>query len=360
MRFPPSRRTAAVAAAVALTTASGAVLAAGGSGGSEPSPSGATGPDATTRVTQGDLIDTKTVTGTLGYGAEQTLTNGASGTVTWTRPDGVAVGRGQVLYRVDNRPVTLMYGSVPIYRELSAGVDDGPDVRQLERNLRALGYGDDLTVDRHFDAATAAAVSDWQDDCGLPETGSVDAAQVVFAPGAVRITDTKVTKGGKARPGSAGLTVTGTDRRVEVDLDTTDQQFARKGAKVTVGLPGGARVDGRLVAVGTVARTKGEPDDQGTVDATIKIEIALSDPGRVRTLDRAPVSVDLESERHRNVLSVPVEVLLALREGGFGVQLVEGGTARIVAVRLGLFARGRVEISAPGLRAGSVVGVPAK
>ncbi|MFC9973935.1 peptidoglycan-binding protein [Spirillospora sp. NPDC127200] len=359
MRLPPSRRTAAVAAAIVMTAASGAVLAAGRAGGPEPSPGRSARPDATARVTQGDLIDTKTVTGTLGYGAEQTLTNGASGTVTWTRPDGATVGRGEVLYRVDNRPVVLMYGSVPIYRDLSSGMD-GPDVRQLERNLRALGYGKGMTVDRHFSAATAAAVIDWQDDQGLPETGSVDAAQVVFAPGAVRITDTKTSKGVKVRPGSAALTVTGTERRVEVDLDTTDQQFARKGAKVTVGLPGGDRVDGRLVTVGTVARTKGEPDDQGTVDATIKVEIALSDPGKVRTLDRAPVSVDLESERHRNVLSVPVEALLALREGGFGVQLVEGGTARVVAVRIGLFARGRVEVSAPGLRAGSVVGVPAK
>jgi len=34
-----------------------------------------------------------------------------------------------------------MYGSVPVYRRLSTSTTDGPDVRQLERNLVALGFG---------------------------------------------------------------------------------------------------------------------------------------------------------------------------------------------------------------------------
>ena len=43
---------------------------------------------------------------------------------------------GRVLYRVDDRPVLLLCGTVPAYRALRVG-SKGPDVRQLNRNLHA-------------------------------------------------------------------------------------------------------------------------------------------------------------------------------------------------------------------------------
>jgi hypothetical protein len=50
--------------------------------------------------------------------------------------------------------------------------------------------------------------------------------------------------------------------------------------------------------------------------------------------------------------------LLALAEGGYGLQIVESGGTRVVAVKTGLFADGRVEVSGAGLAAGLTVGVP--
>jgi len=58
------------------------------------------------------------------------------------------------------------------------------------------------------------------------------------------------------------------------------------------------------------------------------------------------------------VLAVPVAALLALPEGGFGVEIVEGNTTRIVAVKTGMFAAGRVEVSGEGIAEGMKVGVP--
>jgi hypothetical protein len=58
------------------------------------------------------------------------------------------------------------------------------------------------------------------------------------------------------------------------------------------------------------------------------------------------------------VLTVPVAALLALAEGGYGVQVVTGTATRIVAVRTGLFAAGRVEVSGDGLTEGMTVGMP--
>jgi peptidoglycan hydrolase-like protein with peptidoglycan-binding domain len=49
-------------------------------------------------------------------------------------------------------------------------------VRQLERNLDALGYDADgrMTVDDEYTWATAAAVRALQEDRGLEETGEMD------------------------------------------------------------------------------------------------------------------------------------------------------------------------------------------
>jgi multidrug efflux pump subunit AcrA (membrane-fusion protein) len=192
---------------------------------------------------------------------------------------------------------------------------------------------------------------------GLPETGRIDASQVIFQPGAVRVTDVKAAKGQRAGHGPA-LTVSDTKSIVHVDLDAGKQQLARKGAAVTVELPNGKRAGGHITDVGTVARKSrsSQSSDSGNDTSTIDVDITLDqkDTGR---LDDAPVTVDLESARAKNVLSVPIEALLALREGGFGVEVVEGATSHIAPVRIGTFGGGRVEIAGAGLSEGMKVGV---
>ncbi|WP_106402095.1 peptidoglycan-binding protein [Actinocorallia populi] len=342
------RRKAVAAGAVLALVAGGAAVALA-TGEDEGVAETKTGGLATADIRRGDLVDTERVDGELGYGEERTLTAGVQGTVTWAPEEGAVVRRGRTLMRIDGGPVTLMYGAVPMYRTLGEGLE-GEDVEQLEKNLRALGYGEDLTADGEFTAATRYAVLEWQEDRGLPETGEVDRAQIAFSPGAVRVKKAETPAGARA-PGR--LTVTGTARSVHVDLDADRQDLVKKGAKVTVELPGGGTARGRVSEVGAVARRL-QPD----AEPTIGVEIALDGDG-TGTLDRAPVTVELERERRKGVLSVPVEALLALAEGGFGVELVAGGTSRLVAVETGAFGGGRVEISGGGLREGMRVGVPA-
>ncbi|GAA3417995.1 hypothetical protein [Streptosporangium vulgare] len=98
-------------------------------------------------------------------------------------------------------------------------------------------------------------------------------------------------------------------------------------------------------------RQNGQPTGESTID----LDVTLDDPGDLGRLDQAPVTVNLRSERHADVLSVPVEALLALREGGYGLRLAGG---RIVPVETGLFAAGRVEVSGNGLAEGMKVEVP--
>jgi peptidoglycan hydrolase-like protein with peptidoglycan-binding domain len=333
-------------------------------------PAGASGserrlPPATAAVTRTTLVETRTVPGTLGYGVEVPVDAGGQGTLTWIAAAGATVKRGEALFELDQRPVVALYGSVPMYRTLRAGVA-GADVRQLEENLASLGYTG-FTVDTTFTAATATAVRAWQTGLGLAATGSVERGQVVFTPGPVRIARQAARLGamaGRAGGGETVLSYTGTTRQVTVDLKVADQALAVVGGSCTVTLPGGKTVDGTVAEVGTVAVAPepspgtSAPGGSTTSDARIPVTVAVADQQALGGLDAAPVDVDLASRRREGVLAVPVAALLALADGGYGVEVVEGRSTRIVAVRTGLFAAGRVEISGGGIEAGMKVGVP--
>lgn len=343
-------RRVAVAGGIAVVVAVGGGLALTRDGGRA---QGAQAPLATAVVSRGDVVDTEKVDGKLTYGDVRDVWTGMSGVVTWTPELGATVRRGETLFSAAAKPVTLMYGGRPMYRTLRQGVS-GKDVQQLEENLRALGYGG-MTVDGEFTGATQTAVEKWQDDRGLEETGQVDPGQVVFLSGAVRVREVKAPEGKRIAQGQPVLAVAGTRRVVHVDLDADKQDRAREGARVSVELPGGATVKGTISEVGSVAETTGSGQDQKT---TIGVDISVGS-AKTGRLDEAPVGVELESERRKGVLSVPVEALLALREGGFGVEVVDG-SRRLVPVEAGVFGGGRVEVSGSGLREGVKVGVPAE
>lgn len=65
-------------------------------------------------------------------------------TVTVTRLPvkvGDRVRPGRVIAEIDGRPILLLRGRLPAYRDLHEG-DHGPDVTQLQRALESLGYAD--------------------------------------------------------------------------------------------------------------------------------------------------------------------------------------------------------------------------
>jgi Putative peptidoglycan binding domain len=203
---------AAGALALAVAAVLAVVLLGSGSGGHHGAETGVPAGDTTASVTRRTLSESSTVNGTLGYGSTIELYDRLGGTFTWLPSVGAVIGRGGTLWRIDDLPVVLMYGSVPAYRTLKQGVSDGPDVAELNQNLIDLGfdpYGA-IADDESFGEATAAAVKRWQKAEGLPETGEVELGRVVFALGARRVTDVKVTLGqdppGAAAPGETTST----------------------------------------------------------------------------------------------------------------------------------------------------------
>ncbi len=429
-------------------------------------------PPATSAITRTTLVDTKKVSGTLGYGDLTPISATLPGTLTWIAPVGWTVKRGEPLFKVNERPVVVLYGSVPLYRTLRDGAE-GANVQQFEKNLAELGYTG-FTVDATYTSDTAAAVRTWQADLGLPETGTVELGQVVFTPGDVQIaehiarvgdifsgssvsvinsntdlaqaaielrdaqeaydkaanylkylqtsqkipqtetrlflrptrnewkyeTKTKAFKGpapedwiieakndlalkkakledvqrnydslknGKEQEVLSGggvpvLSYTGTTKLVTVELDVADQALAVEGRKVTVTIPGGDSVEGEISQVGTVATTpvatSATSTSSAASDARIEVTITIANQEALGPLTAAPMDVDFVSAERKDVLAVPVAALLALPKGGFGVEVVEGNTTRIVAVKTGMFAAGRVEVSGEGIAEGMMVGVP--
>ena len=316
-------------------------------------------PTSTVPVVRTDIVSRREVSGTLTYSGSYTVANLASGVYTSLPSPGDVISRGQALYRVDNRPIPLLYGGQE-WRRLAVGVTDGPDVRQLEQNLLTLGFGNasNLIANGHFDAFDAAAVRRWQVALGVPQTGAVELGDAVYMPGPVRIASTAVAVGGLAQPGQPMLQATSPSRAVVAQLDVGLEALVTAGDTVTVTMPDGKPAAGTLAAIGNVAVTSQGPGGSPG-PATITLTITLADPSAGGRFDQAPVSVDITDTVHHGVLAVPVMALLAEPGGTYGVEIVEGEQRRLVQVTTGLFDdRGLVEIESPDLREGMSVEVP--
>jgi hypothetical protein len=318
---------------------------------------------ALAEVTQQTITARVPINGTLGYAGHWDIVNQLQGTITALPAVGSVVQQGDVAYRVDGRPVLLLYGDVPAWRALAAGSTaaamSGPDVAQFNAALVALGHAADLDLDPasdQFSWLTRQAVKNLQTALGLQPTGTLSFGDVMFLPGPVRVTSVAAALGAPAGPGQAVLATTSTTPIVTVDLPTARRSQIQPGDAVEVDLPDLTTVAGTVSHVGTVAT----PGSAGSA-ATIPVAIALADPGAAAGLDAAPVLVSITTATVDDALAVPVTALLAPAGGGYAVEVDENGVRTLVPVELGIFddRAGVVQVTGSGLAAGQRVVVPA-
>jgi peptidoglycan hydrolase-like protein with peptidoglycan-binding domain len=321
-------------------------------------------PTTTAPVTRTDITSRLQLAGTLTYAGSYAIINQAGpGIFTAMPAPGTVVSRGQVLYRVNGRPIVLLYGD-PLWRQLFVGVADGSDIGVLQANLAALGFATGLRFSAHFDWVTAIAVRRWQGSLGVAQTGIVNLADAVEMPGPIRVTTVHQTIGMPAQPGVPIMDATSTQHAVLLSLDVAHESLVKVGAPVIVALPDGkTTAPGTVTGIGTVATA--EPANQnggsnnGPRSAAVTVTIALTDPSAGGSLDQAPVSVGIVFDVHKGVLAVPVMALLAQPAGQYAVEVVDGSERRLVTVTTGLFDdRGLVEVSSPNLHQGMSVEVP--
>ncbi|HEV2779612.1 MAG TPA: peptidoglycan-binding protein [Actinophytocola sp.] len=324
-------------------------------------PAPAAEPGGTAQVTTMTMAETTVVDGELGYGPAEPIESKVAGTLTWLPAVGTVLARGDVLLRADEKPVPLLYGDLPMYRPLALDTA-GPDVKQFETNLKALGYGG-FTVDDRYTETTVAAVKRWQKRLRIEETGMVGIDAIVYVPGTVRVAARSARVGSPAQ--GQILTYTANTKVVTVTAPARSTPWAVAGTKVTVELPGGTRVEGVVSSVGSEASlppAQGESNNTqggGAANATVPVTVSVADQAALGPLNRTPVQVRYTAQQHPDVLTVPVAALLAPIDGGYAVEVVEDGGSRVIAVETGLFADGRVEIRGAGIAAGMTVRVPA-
>jgi peptidoglycan hydrolase-like protein with peptidoglycan-binding domain len=362
-----SRRRIALAGGIAVPLAAALAITVvaplAGSSGSE-NGTDDRGDTALATVERGRLSSQVSETGTLGYaalpdGSPFSVVNQASGPFTALPSAGDVIRCGRPIYRVADEPVVLLCGRTPAYRELAEGIS-GPDVRQLNRNLVALGYADRSELDPssdYFGSVTAAALEGLQAELGLDETGALELDQAVFLPGPLRVTGSSATLGTMARPGVPIAQATSTRRQVRVDLNASLAADVEVGDRARITLPDNRTARGAVSRIGSVA---GAGSDSET--ATTPVYIELERANDAGAIDEAPVEVAITTGRIKDALSVPVTALLARSGGGYAVETVgPGGERDLVPVQLGTFdhENGFVQVTGSGLEAGQRVVVPA-
>ena len=88
---------------------------------------------------------------------------------------GAEISEGSVAIEISGRPVFLLQGEIPVFRDLRPRAV-GPDVLQLEEALARLGYLD-AEPDQEWDLATETAVAAWYESRGYEPNGVSDDEQ---------------------------------------------------------------------------------------------------------------------------------------------------------------------------------------
>ncbi len=249
----------------------------------------------------------------LGFGKTRDLFALGEGTLTWVPDLGEEIKPGEVIWEIDRQPVIYMPGDLPMYRDLYKGVKKGDDILQLEEFLIAEGFGPDgWEADDSFNARTRAAVKAFQKARGMTEDGLLGPANIVVGSEPLRV-ETRANIGDLT---SNGAVLSATDADAIVTLTSSSRQLSnfQQNPDVLIVLGDGTELPATLDEV------KSTPaDETGAFGYEIRYLVNA-------TISEAqPVKVKLIQVLAADALTVPVDALIALAEGGYAVEVKTGG-----------------------------------
>jgi hypothetical protein len=221
-----------------------------------------------------------------------------------------------------------------------------------------------ITADRHFTAATAAAVRRWQATWGWPasqRTGRLPLGEVVFQPGALRVSQVTAQVGTQVGPNDPVLSATSAVPVVTAQISADRRRLVHVGDQVSISMSGVQPFPGTVVGIARVATApspqSGSGSNASSTQSAVQVTIKATVPAGAQDLEEAPVQVAITRETHQNVLLVPVAALLARPGGGYQVRLESD---QYVPVEPGLFDSVNSTVEVTGaLTAGQHVKVPA-
>jgi hypothetical protein len=306
--------------------------------------------------------------GTARFGSPQTLsltpTRLKTGRrlVTHVPAPGTKLGEGDVVLTVSGRPVFLLRGKEPSYRDLGPGIA-GNDVRQFEAAMKRIGL-DPGPTDGLFDAATEQAVEKLYARAGFDAVRATEAQlqavrpreaelvenararagiqlpadEVIFVSRTpVRVTKLPLDRGDQAR--GAVMTVTDVIVAIDSEIPLEEAPLVKPGMKVRIDEP-----DLGIKESGVVSEVAKTPGTEGVDGYHVYIEVLVD--GAPPTLVGASVRLTIPvKSTEGEVLAVPASALSLGPDGSSRVQRATHGGLEFVRVEPGLSAGGFVEVT---------------
>lgn len=292
--------------------------------------------------------------GTVGYTEQREFPAPLGGVLTELPAPGTVLRSGDVLYRVDDRPVFFLNGATPAWREFAPGMEDGPDVKQLEQVLADLGYFGGW-VDESFTDLTTQAIKAWQKANGMKEDGVIPKGGIVFGTGAIRVGTAKTTTGQIVEPGTVLYEASGATAVVNAEIPVADRASVPVGAVATFSLPNGEQATGKVSRIGDPTEKE---DPSGRKRVVVPVTITPDEPKKLDGQNALSVQLSFAQQAKGEVLQVPVSSLLAASDTAFEVEVFTGKRTIRIPVTVGRFASGMVEVTGGKLKAGDRVVVP--
>lgn len=280
------------------------------------------------------------------------------------RPElGDQASEGDILYWISGRPVILLEGDQPSFRDLGPGMT-GTDVAQLEAALERLGH-EPGAVDGVYDDQTEAAVRLLYESVGIDPAvasaqqlsdlfpsgtdifaGSIPgpgvllpADEILFLPALpVRVAEVSV---GLGEP-IDGPVLTVTDANVSIDGSLPIEQSGLAAVGMTVLID---ESDLGIEAVGVISSLAEAPGTDGLDGFHVYFEVTVEDPPQNLVNASVRLTIPVESTSDA-VLVVPITALTLALDGSSQVQRDRDGVLESVVVRPGLSAQGLVEVEA--------------
>jgi len=323
------------------------------------------------------VLAAKIVTrGTARFGLPQSIVMAPSmlkadvGVITTLPEQGATFQEGDMLLTASGRPLFVLYGESPMYRDLTPGIS-GADVRQLEEALMRLGL-EPGPVDGLYDKETSEAVARLYIDAGWKPFGptqeqldqiqealnrqkaaerTVEAATTT----ASQIMDNLVTH--QAQNGiqipvdqievevgdsAAGPVLMVTNNQVAIDaslaLDTA--LLVKPGMAVAIDEP-----DLGIEATGVVERVADRPGTDGADGYHVYFETLVDET--TTSLDGFSLRLTIPTESSDGaVTTVPISALSLAPDGSSRVQIQQDDLLTYITVEPGFSANGFVEVTA--------------
>jgi peptidoglycan hydrolase-like protein with peptidoglycan-binding domain len=263
------------------------------------------------------------------------------------------VEAGDVIIRLDERPMVIVAGEVPAFRPLDVGTR-GRDVAALNAFLADRGYDVD-PESATFDSATRSAVTDWQEDLDMQPTGMVELGDILFlardqlggpafriAPG--------VNVGASLSAGTPFLQQLASSPTVSVEFGAMTPDELRPGITGTLAFPTGETVP---VGLGEITLDEGRSI----------LELTAPDGGSVCAPSECSRLVDAQSDVRLTVeftlvpeTEGPILPAAAIQTGADGDPFVYLADGRRINVEIIVVSGGLVVVD--GVEEGAEVALP--